>query len=79
MSKQSKPPPLCLYVVYLIDLSLSVSSILSVCSYMSVYEKCVFVRVYCTHGILKSLLVQIQSPFGPKIKQVIYTFKLQNM
>lgn len=59
------PLPFCVYVVYLIYLSLSVSNILSVCSYMNVYEKCVFVRVYCMCGILEFMLVQIQSPFGP--------------
>lgn len=76
MSKQSQPPPLCVYVVFLIDLSLSVSNILSVCSYMSVYEKCVFVRVYYMYGILEFLLVQIYSPFGPKVSHIDLYFKI---
>lgn len=39
---------------------------MSVCSYMNIYEKCVFVRVYYMCGILEFFLVQIQSPFGSK-------------
>lgn len=53
---------LCIWFI----LSVSVSNILSVCSYMKIYEKCVFVRVYCICGILEFLLVQIQSQFGPE-------------
>lgn len=65
VSKQSNAPSFCLYVEYLIYLSLSVSTILFVCSYMALYEKYVFVQVYHMHGIPEILLIQIQGPFIP--------------
>lgn len=52
---------LFVFLLCIFDLLLSVSNILSVCSYMSVYEKCVFVQVYymyvCMYGILEFLLI----------------------
>lgn len=62
----SRLPPLSLCCVF--NLSIWVSNILSVCTYISIYEKCVFEGVYCMYGILEFVLVQIQSPFAAETR-----------